>query len=209
MLSARLRAGPSANVVVMIDRPAGAVNAALTPLMKRVAMSSAPSFASPPRPEATMNTPSEMRNMRRRPSRSAARPPRSRKPPYPSTYALTTHCSELVDMCRSVRIEGRATPIIETSRASRKSAPQSTRSAPQARGLSRSVALSKVVAWRVMVDKKAAPLRGPGLGGIGTFGYCSIRIIHTCSIQVEQLRHATRDSETCVDLAEVAVLTVL
>src|SRR5213593_2771497 len=29
---ALLRAGPSANVVVMIDRPAGAVNAALTPL---------------------------------------------------------------------------------------------------------------------------------------------------------------------------------
>ena len=35
-------------------------------------------------------------------------------------------------MCRSVRIEGRATPIIETSRASRKSAPQSTSSVPQA-----------------------------------------------------------------------------
>ena len=31
-----MRAGPSANVVVMIERPAGAVNAALTPLTKRV-----------------------------------------------------------------------------------------------------------------------------------------------------------------------------
>ena len=36
---ARLRSGPSGNVVVMIDRPAGAVKAALSPLMKRLAMS--------------------------------------------------------------------------------------------------------------------------------------------------------------------------
>ena len=65
----------------MIDSPAGAVNAALTPLMKRVAMSSAPSLARPPSPEASMNTPREIRNILRRPSRSAARPPSSRKPP--------------------------------------------------------------------------------------------------------------------------------
>src|SRR4051812_49356113 len=39
-------------------------------------------------------------------------------------------------MWRSVRIEGSATPIIDTSSASRKSAPQSTSSAPQARLLS-------------------------------------------------------------------------
>ena len=38
MLSARLRAGPSANVVVMIERLAGAVNAAAAPLRKRVAI---------------------------------------------------------------------------------------------------------------------------------------------------------------------------
>ena len=41
---ARLRIGPSAKLVVMIERPAGAVKAALTPLMKRVAISSEPSF---------------------------------------------------------------------------------------------------------------------------------------------------------------------
>src|SRR5438034_11519808 len=41
-------------------------------------------------------------------------------------------------MCRSVRIEGRATPISDTSSASRKRAPQSTSSVPQARLLSRS-----------------------------------------------------------------------
>src|SRR5262249_1722467 len=117
----------------MIDRPAGAVNAALTPLTNRVAISTVAPVARPPSPEATRKTASEIRNIRRRPSRSAALPPSSRKPPYPSTYALTTHCSELVDMFRSSRIDGSATPIIETSSASRNSAPQRTISVPQAR----------------------------------------------------------------------------
>ena len=40
---ALLRAGPSAKLVVMMDRPAGAVKAAETPLMKRVAISRDPS----------------------------------------------------------------------------------------------------------------------------------------------------------------------
>jgi hypothetical protein len=43
----------------MIERPAGAVNAALMPLMKRVAMSSVPSSARPPSAEATTKTPRE------------------------------------------------------------------------------------------------------------------------------------------------------
>ena len=73
--------GPSANVVVMIERPAGAVNAALTPLMKRVAISSVRRARTRRAAEATTKTPSEIRNTRRRPSRSAARPPSSRKPP--------------------------------------------------------------------------------------------------------------------------------
>ena len=79
--SALLRAGPSANDVVMIESAAGAVNAALTPLTNRVAIRNVPSFASPPSIDATTNTPSAIRNTRRRPSRSAARPPSSRKPP--------------------------------------------------------------------------------------------------------------------------------
>ena len=44
----------------MIERPAGAVNAAATPLTKRVAISSVPSSTRPPRAEATANTPSEI-----------------------------------------------------------------------------------------------------------------------------------------------------
>ena len=81
MLSARLRAGPSANVVVMIDRLAGAVNAAAAPLRKRVATSSVPSFTSPPAIEASVKTASAPSSTRRRPSRSANRPPSSSSPP--------------------------------------------------------------------------------------------------------------------------------
>jgi hypothetical protein len=81
MASARLRFGPSLNVVVMIDRPAGAVNAALMPLTMRVSTSSVPSLTSPPIAEATTNTPSAASSTRRRPSMSAARPPSSSSPP--------------------------------------------------------------------------------------------------------------------------------
>ena len=62
MESARLRSGPSGNVVVMIDRPAGAVKAALRPLMKRLAMSSGPESTSPPSSEASAKTPRATRN---------------------------------------------------------------------------------------------------------------------------------------------------
>ncbi len=47
MANARLRLWPSLKVVVMIDRPAGAVNAALMPLSRRVITSSVPSFTKP------------------------------------------------------------------------------------------------------------------------------------------------------------------
>jgi hypothetical protein len=45
---ARLRRGPSWNVVVSSDSPAGAVNAAAIPLMKRAAMSRPALLTSPP-----------------------------------------------------------------------------------------------------------------------------------------------------------------
>ena len=43
-----MRSGPSGNVVVMIERPAGAVNPAAMPLMKRAAISSGPLLTSAP-----------------------------------------------------------------------------------------------------------------------------------------------------------------
>ena len=80
---ARLRSGPSAKVVVMMDRPAGAVKAALRPLMKRLAISSGPESTSPPSSEASANTPRAIRKTWRLPSRSAVRPPSRSRPPYP------------------------------------------------------------------------------------------------------------------------------
>jgi hypothetical protein len=81
MLTARLRCGPSANVVVMIDRLAGAVNAAATPLMNRATISGPALLTRPPNSDATANTASAERKTRRRPSRSAALPPSSSSPP--------------------------------------------------------------------------------------------------------------------------------
>ena len=65
----------------MIDSPAGAMNPAATPVTNRATISSAPLSAIPPSPENTTNTAIQARNIRRRPSRSAARPPSSTNPP--------------------------------------------------------------------------------------------------------------------------------
>jgi hypothetical protein len=83
--SARLRSGPSANVVTRIDRAAGAMIAAPMPWMARAAIRMPLVVARPHVSEAAENTTSPIRNIRLRPSRSAARPPRRSSPPYPRT----------------------------------------------------------------------------------------------------------------------------
>src|SRR4029078_7614561 len=55
-------------------------------------------------------------NTRRLPSRSAARPPRSRKPPNVSAYALATHCNCRTSKSNDAWIEGNATLTMDTSR---------------------------------------------------------------------------------------------
>ena len=82
---ARLRIGPSGKFVVSRDSPAGAVTAAAMPLTNRAAISSPAPLTIPPSREAPANSASATRKTRRRPSRSAARPPSSSRPPYPST----------------------------------------------------------------------------------------------------------------------------
>ena len=77
---ALLRCGPSSYDVVIRDRAAGVMKAAATPVTKRATTSIQPSVARPPRPEKTRKTASQSRNIRRRPSRSAARPPSRVKP---------------------------------------------------------------------------------------------------------------------------------
>src|SRR3954471_9787502 len=70
-------------------------------------------------------------------------------------------------MPRSVRIEGSATPIIETSSASRKSAPHRTSSAPQARGRSRSPPPSSDGDWGVVTGSLLLGEREGGSSGAG------------------------------------------
>ena len=79
--SARLRSAPSAKVVVMIDRAAGDTIAAPSPWTARAAISHVSDCARPPASEASEKTTRPSMNIRRRPSRSAIRPPSSRKPP--------------------------------------------------------------------------------------------------------------------------------
>src|SRR3954468_14762303 len=92
-------------------------------------------------------------------------------------------------MPRSVRIEGSATPIIETSSASRKSAPHRTSSAPQARGLSRSAPPSRdgdwgVVTGSLLLGEGEGELRSGGLSPALPMLYDAHRT--SCSVPVKR-----------------------
>ena len=80
MPSARLRSGPSGNVVVMIESPAGAVKPAAAPLMKRAAISSGPLSTSAPSSDAPANTTSATIRTRLRPEQ-VGRPPAEQEQP--------------------------------------------------------------------------------------------------------------------------------
>src|SRR5205814_8504885 len=75
-----------------------------------------------------------MMNMRLRPSRSAARPPRRRKPPNVIAYAVMTHCKLSFDAWSERPIDGSATVTIEPSRVVMKHATQTSARARQRRG---------------------------------------------------------------------------
>ena len=75
---ARTRWGPSEKMVVRSASEDGAASAAPTPCRARAARSIQPSAAKPPTSELTVNTAMPSRKVRRRPSRSPARAPRSR-----------------------------------------------------------------------------------------------------------------------------------
>ena len=70
------------------------------------------SVASPQASDAAVNTASPSIRIRRRPSRSAARPPSRRKPPNVIAYAVTTHCRLVSLKCRSRPIVGSETLTI-------------------------------------------------------------------------------------------------
>ena len=79
--SAFVRSAPSANVVVMIDSAAGETSAPPRPWSPRVATSQVSLVASPLSSDANEKIATPQRNSLRRPNRSPARPPSSRKPP--------------------------------------------------------------------------------------------------------------------------------
>ena len=79
--SALLRSAPSGNVVITIDSAVGVMTAAATPCTARAVSSAALVPASPAPSDASANRPTPTMNTRRRPKRSAARPPSSSRPP--------------------------------------------------------------------------------------------------------------------------------
>ncbi len=81
MPSALLRSAPSVKVVDTIDRPAGVTSAAPRPCTARAAISAVSLLARPQANDAIVKRITPATNILRRPSRSAARPPSSRKPP--------------------------------------------------------------------------------------------------------------------------------
>ena len=78
--SARERSRASVNVVVTMVRVTGERMAAPTPCTARAVIMAQPVGARPHTRLARVNTSSPTRNMRRRPKRSAMRPPSSRNP---------------------------------------------------------------------------------------------------------------------------------
>ena len=76
-----MRSAPSANMFITIDSAAGKTTAAPNPCRPRIAISKPSFLASPAPSDAAVNRARPTIRIRRRPSRSAARPPSSRKPP--------------------------------------------------------------------------------------------------------------------------------
>src|SRR4051812_37827732 len=126
--SAVLRSLPSANVVVRIESAAGVISAAPSPCRARAPISAPSLHASPESSEAAVKITSPTTKTRRRPTRSATRPPSRRKPPNISAYALTTHCRFSCEKPRSAWIEGSATFTIAMSRTTMNCTPRSSAS---------------------------------------------------------------------------------
>ena len=79
--SALLRSAPSPNMFITIDSAAGSTTAAPRPWTPRMTIRNVSLAASAQASEAPVKIASPAMNSRRRPSRSAARPPNSRNPP--------------------------------------------------------------------------------------------------------------------------------
>src|SRR4051794_1872918 len=171
--SALLRSAPSAKVVVTIDSAAGEMIAAPRPWTARAVISQPSDCARPPASEARLKSTRPPMNTRRRPKRSAARPPSSRKPPKVSVYALTIHCRLAAEKSSAFWIDGSATLTIEASRTTRNCAELSRTSASQRR------------CCRVVAEVTGA--RGPFLGELEAW---QAQPLHTSAGSVNHLEVA-------------------
>ncbi len=133
--SALLRSGPSSKSTVISDRAAGESSAAPRPCTARAEINQTSLCASPPASEAPAKTIRPTMNIRRLPSRSAIRPPSSRKPPKVSVYALTTHDRLSCEKSSAVPIEGSATLTIDASSTTTNCAAARSASASQRRSV--------------------------------------------------------------------------
>ena len=91
---ARIRSAGLGNSTTISASTAEAQRAAPTPCTKRAAISAASLPANPHSSDAAVKIAMPMRNMRVRPTRSASRPPSSRKLPNAIRYALGTQVSD-------------------------------------------------------------------------------------------------------------------
>src|SRR5919198_1100711 len=129
--SALLRSAPSGNMFITSDRAAGSMIAAPMPWTARAAIMKPAPVASAAASDAALNSASPSIRTRRRPSRSAARPPSSKNPPNVSAYAVTTHCRLVWEKCRSRPIVGSETLTIVRSMTVMKNATASSANARQ------------------------------------------------------------------------------
>jgi hypothetical protein len=90
---ARFRSSPSAKLVLMTAKVDGKTSAPPNPCTTRPASRTPELGARPPASEPPAYSARPATRMRRRPSRSEARPPSRRKPAEATTYALITDCS--------------------------------------------------------------------------------------------------------------------
>jgi AcrR family transcriptional regulator len=114
--------------VLIMASVIGTTNAAARPSAARVPIIIAALRASADPAEATVNMAVPASSIRRRPSRSPARPPNSRNPPNGTMYASTIHASPPSEKCSADLIAGIATFTTVTSMASSSAARQSTES---------------------------------------------------------------------------------
>ena len=132
--SARSRRRPSGVEAMSSPSAAGSASAAPSPASARADMRSHGARATAAKSDALENSARPVTSIRRRPSRSAARPPTRRNAPIVTVYAVTTHCRFEVEMWRSRWITGSATLTTIPSSITRNSAANNTATgSPRAR----------------------------------------------------------------------------